>query len=556
MSEENPAPEEAKVRLTIDGLEIEAEPGQMLLQAALDNGVEIPHYCYHPKLSIDGSCRMCQVKVEGGRKLAISCNEPVRDGMVVDTQCDEVKHARQGVLELLLVNHPLDCPICDQAGECFLQDYSHGYGRDHARTTAPRRKGVKRSPIGEHVVFDQERCILCRRCVRFTQEISQTDELRVFGIGDHSHIGTMPDAPLNNDYSVNVADICPVGALLSSDFHHKRRVWFLEDTPSVCPSCSKGCNVNVGVFKNEVQRMVPRRNDAVNDTWMCDHGRLRYAFTSDETRIRQAQVRNEEGELVDTPFRLAIAAVAEQLRACAEAPDSLGVIASPHLTNEESFLLAALCNQTIPAANVALPVVLGDSDEFLIQEEKAANAAGARAMGIAERGGTLADLASAIESGSIRTLLVFGSDALEVPGGEELLAAVAKLESLVLVAPNQNALQQHASIVIPGATFAEKDGTFTNHEGRVQWISRALNLPEGVETEGSSLARIQALLADGKGELFDPIVILGKIAEAVPEYAHINRADLSGEGLLSGIQEAPGPEPEPDAEDAGASGEA
>lgn len=545
MSDAKPATEEAKVRLTIDGLEIEAQPGQMLLQAALDNGVEIPHYCYHPKLSIDGSCRMCQVKVEGGRKLAISCNEPVRDGMVVDTKCDEVKHARQGVMELLLVNHPLDCPICDQAGECFLQDYSHGYGRDHARTTAPRRKGVKRTAIGEHVVFDQERCILCRRCVRFTQEITETDELRVFGIGDHSHIGTMPDAPLNNDYSVNVADICPVGALLSSDFHHKRRVWFLEDTPSVCPSCSKGCNVNIGVFKNEVQRMVPRRNDEVNDTWMCDHGRLRYAFTTDETRIDQAKVRNPEGVLVETPARLALQTAADQIRARLGSPEAFAVIASPHLTNEESFLLADLCNTKVPAAHVVLPVIRGEADGFLIQEEKSANVTGARAMGIEERGGGLAELTQAINAGTIRTLLVFGGDALEVPGGEELLATLESLESLIVVAPNETPFVDHATVLIPGATFAEKDGSFTNLEGRVQWISRALNLPEGVENEGETLNRISASLSNAKTEPFDAIMTLGKIAETIPEYAHISRAALGEQGKVSGIQEAVDPDPEP-----------
>ena len=172
------------VKVVIDGREITAEAGHPLLQVALDNGIEIPHYCYHPKLSIDGSCRMCQVRIEKAPKLAIACNTPVTDGMVVDTTCDEVAFARKGVMELLLINHPLDCPICDQAGECYLQDYSFGYGSQESRTSSPRRKGLKRHPIGERVIFDQERCILCRRCVRFTKEISKTDELRVFGIGD------------------------------------------------------------------------------------------------------------------------------------------------------------------------------------------------------------------------------------------------------------------------------------------------------------------------------------------------------------------------------------
>ena len=213
------SPHQNPVKVIIDGREIVAEAGHMLLQVALDNGIEIPHYCYHPKLSIDGSCRMCQVKIERAPKLAIACNTPVTDGMVVDTQSAEVAEARRGVMELLLINHPLDCPICDQAGECYLQDYSFGYGGQHARTTSPRRKGTKRHPIGPRVVFDEERCILCRRCVRFTEEISKTAELRVFGIGDRSHIGTIPDRPLDNAYSVCTADVCPVGALSVSYTH-------------------------------------------------------------------------------------------------------------------------------------------------------------------------------------------------------------------------------------------------------------------------------------------------------------------------------------------------
>src|SRR5215470_954881 len=214
-------------KITVDGETIEVPDNSMLLPALLDHGLQIPHYCYHPKLSIDGSCRMCLVKVEGLPKLTISCNTPVRDGMVVDTRSPEVVKARQGVLELLLVNHPLDCPICDQAGECFLQDYAFEYGTRTARTQEPRRKLLKRVDVGPRVVLDQERCILCRRCVRFCKEITETRELAVFNLGDRSVIDTFPGEPLTNDYSINTADICPVGALLSKDFHHKMRVWFL-----------------------------------------------------------------------------------------------------------------------------------------------------------------------------------------------------------------------------------------------------------------------------------------------------------------------------------------
>lgn len=543
MSEENQAPaDDNKVRITIDGREIEAEKGQMLLQVALDNGVEIPHYCYHPKLSIDGSCRMCQVKVEGGRKLAISCNEPVRDGMVVDTQCEEVETARKGVMELLLVNHPLDCPICDQAGECYLQDYSHGFGRDHARTEAPRRKGLKRHPIGERVVFDQERCILCRRCVRFTNEITETDELRVFGIGDHSHIGTMPDAPLDNDYSVNVADVCPVGALLSTDFHHKRRVWFLEETESVCSSCSNGCNVKLGVFRNEIQRLVPRRNDEVNDTWMCDHGRLRYAFAHDETRLREARVRNDEGELVAVPLREAVAAAGSALAAAKEEPASLAVLASPHLTNEESFVLANFVNEGLAAGHVLLPVETGVDDGFLVREERAANARGAREVGIEVRGHGIEALLDAVESGEVRTLWVLGADLLAVADNERVVAALQKAETLIVQDSNRSGLTDLATVVLPGLTFAEKDGSFTNHAGRVQRIRRALNSPEGLLNDGELVSALRAQVEGAPAAAFEAAVVLESIGAARPLFEGMSFARIGSEGVLLG-EAAPAVEP-------------
>src|SRR5262245_35016084 len=273
-------------KITVDGAPLEVPDGSMLLPALLDHGLQIPHYCYHPKLSIDGSCRMCMVKIEGLPKLTISCNTPVRDGQVIDTCGPEVAKARQGVLELLLVNHPLDCPICDQAGECYLQDYAFEYGRRAARSEEPRRKLLKRVDVGPRVVLDQERCILCRRCVRFCKEITETRELGVFNLGDQSVVDVFPGEPLANDYSICTADICPVGALLSKDFHHKMRVWFLDETESVCPNCANGCNVKIGASRGQVYRFLPRRNDHVNDTWMSDAGRLGYRYVN-ENRLRQ-----------------------------------------------------------------------------------------------------------------------------------------------------------------------------------------------------------------------------------------------------------------------------
>ena len=288
--------------ISVDGAAYRVLEGQTILEAldalgVLMNGVDVPHYCWHPKLSIDGSCRLCQVEVEGVPKLQIACDTRVRDGMVIHTQSERVRRAREGVMELLLVNHPLDCAICDQAGECKLQDYAVDYGVASARSVEPRRALQKRVPLGPQVVFDQERCILCRRCVRFCREVPGTSELGVFNRGDASVVETAPGEVLDNPYSMNVADICPVGALTTNDFRFKIRVWFLEEVDGICTGCANGCNISLGVSKGEVQRYLPRRNDAVNDTWICDEGRLSYKAIGRPDRLTEALVRNDEGGL-------------------------------------------------------------------------------------------------------------------------------------------------------------------------------------------------------------------------------------------------------------------
>jgi NADH-quinone oxidoreductase subunit G len=537
------------VKILVDGREIVAEAGATLLQVALDHGIEIPHYCYHPKLSIDGSCRMCQVKVEKSPKLQIACNTPITDGMIVDTKAPEVAHAREGVMELLLVNHPLDCPICDQAGECYLQDYSVGFGRAEARTTSPRRKGLKRHAIGPRVVFDQERCILCRRCVRFTKEITGTDELRVFGMGDRSHIAASAGRPLDNPYSINTADICPVGALLSTDFHHKRRVWFLEETESVCPSCSNGCNVKLGVFRNEIQRLLPRRNDDVNDTWMCDAGRLRYRFVHDETRVREAAIRRSapggeahggNGAAPTAPTvsaAIAAAAAAIQAAIAAHGVASVAVIASGGLSNEELFRLGRLVREDIRTPHLDVAVPLGDSDDLLVKAEKTPNARGARDLAIApgEGGRDLAGMLAACAAGEIRVLWVIGSeDLLRVAGEDAVAQAADKLDALIVQDATRSALTDRASVVIPGCVWAEKDGSFTNHAGRVQRIRKAVEPPPGLVVDGEVFAGLSGVLRGGSAEPFDHRREFEAMATAIAGYQGMTLARLGSQGAASG----------------------
>jgi NADH-quinone oxidoreductase subunit G len=519
-------------RITVDGTVVEVPDGSMLLPALLDAGYQVPHYCFHPKLSIDGSCRMCMVKVEGMPKLTISCNTPVRDGMAVDTRGPEVAKARQGVLELLLVNHPLDCPICDQAGECYLQDYAFEYGTRRARTREPRRKLLKRVDVGPRVVLDQERCILCRRCVRFCSEITKTRELGVFNLGDRSVLDVFPGEPLANDYSICTADICPVGALLSKDFHHRMRVWFLDETESVCPGCANGCNVKVGTARRRVYRLLPRRNDEVNDTWMCDEGRLGYRFVNQD-RLREPRVRRA-GLLVPATWDAALDEAAKRFAALApvDGGRALAAIVSPHLTNEELFVLLRLITGGLRAAQRGVAIREGKADDLLIKAEKAANGQGARDLGLAAAPGAigLAEIRAGVEAGTIRGLYVVGTDVWDL-WGEASAAIFQRVETLVVQATNVHPLVEAADVALPGLTFAEKEGTFTNWAGRVQRVRRAID-PEGQPTDGEIFLRMGRRLGmEIPPGPFDATAIWAEIAGSVPRYRGLAWETLGSLGL-------------------------
>ena len=483
------------VKVTVDNRVIEAPEGATLLQVMLDAEMDIPHYCYHPKLSIDGSCRLCQVKIEGMPKLQISCNTQVRDGMKVTTLDPEVESTRRGVLELLLLNHPLDCPICDKAGECWLQNFAMRFGSGQARTVEPRRKHGKRMDIGEQILLDQERCILCRRCVRFCREISKTGELAVYGIGDHSVLDIY-DRRVDNDYSMCVADVCPVGALETKDFHHKMRVWFLEDTASVCPSCSNGCNIMVSSARRQVWRLVPRRNDQVNDTWMCDAGRLNYKFIDDPERLLAPQIAGDSG-LVETAWQSALERAASSIADFIKrnGAKAFGAIVSPHLTNEENYRFGELLG-AVGAGRVAMAVRRGKHDDFLIKAEKAANARGVRELGLVQGADDgLAEMLHACEAGEIKALYICGDDLLDAVAPERLAAILDRLELLIVQDRKLRPQFARAAVVLPTTTFAEKDGTFTNHAGRVQRIQRALESPPGWVGDGEIFTGILNLIA-------------------------------------------------------------
>jgi len=520
-------------KITVDGAPYEVAEGRTILQALDDvgvlmNGVDIPHYCWHPKLTIDGSCRLCQVEVEGIPKLQIACNTPIQDGMVIHTQSERVEQAREGVMELLLVNHPLDCPICDQAGECKLQDYAFEYGVQHARTREPRRALKKRVDLGPTIVFDQERCILCRRCVRFCREVPGTGELSVFSRGDHSVIETFPGEPLDNDYSMNVADICPVGALTTKDFRFKIRVWFLEDVPGICTGCAKGCNVHLGVANNRVYRYVPRRNDAVNETWICDAGRLSYARIGADDRIAGHERREADGRSMPATIEEAVATAAERLRTVIDrkGAGAVGVLASPHATNEDLFVVRRFL-EALGSSQAGFAVVTGRSDDLLIQAEKAANAEGCRALGF----GPAAALLARARGGAIDALLVLGHDVLATEG-PPVLETLRGLDVVLLADSHHSELERVAQVVFATRVAAEKHGTLTNHAGRVQRVVPAAEPAFEAHAEGEVVWRLgRALGLPGFEAAWDPRAVSKALSEAIPGFAGIDLDSVPPDGV-------------------------
>ncbi|HEY5995715.1 MAG TPA: 2Fe-2S iron-sulfur cluster-binding protein, partial [Candidatus Deferrimicrobiaceae bacterium] len=398
-------------KFTLNGMSVEVPDGTTILEAAKSVGVEIPHYCYHPKLSIAGSCRMCLVEVEKFPKLQTACSTVVGEGMVVRTDTEKVRKAVTGVLELILIHHPVDCPICDQAGECGLQNYYMKYGLHKSRYALEDKVHKKKvQDLGGMIVMDAERCILCSRCIRFLREVTRTGEMEFFNRGDHSEISIFPGRKLDNHYTGNLADICPVGALTNRDFRFRCRVWFLNSFESICTGCANGCNVTADHRGDVLYRLKPRRNDAVNGCWMCDFGRVEYKKVNDG-RLLVPVVRDGAGETEaawESVLNLAGLRLAEA--AAKRGPESVAVIASPQSSNEELWLVRRLAREVIRTPHLAFSARTpgdGFGDDFLIKPDKNPNTKGAQLLGI-EESRFDAVLAAAAE-GKLAALLVFGN---------------------------------------------------------------------------------------------------------------------------------------------------
>ena len=485
-------------KLTIDGKEIEAPAGTNLIQAAASAGIEIPHYCYHPALTVVGNCRMCLVEVEKAPKLQIACNTAVADGMVVHTKSERTKAAQRAVLEFLLINHPIDCPVCDQAGECKLQDYYMDYDLQNSRFPLGRKnlKG-KAMDIGSGVMLDQERCILCARCTRFFDEVTHTSELAIFERADGDRVEHWPGREVDNKYAGNVVDICPVGALTEKEFRFRARVWYLHRTPSVCGGCERGCSIDIYHHRGRIYRLKPRQNPEVNGYWMCDEGRHGFPALQSETRLTAPLVQSRDrlvSEAWDSSIRRATSRIAEAITA--GGAGSVGAVVGAQATNEEAFALKRLMSEAIGSELIAglsfTPAGLSGDDGLLIRANKNPNSRGLAALGLDDAG--LQRLKRAVAAGQLKLLIAMRADLVRALGEEDFARDFGALDYLVVLDTDANETCQMANQVLPIAAYPEVDGSFTNFKGRVQLLERAFDPPGQAIPAIEVIARISAAL--------------------------------------------------------------
>ena len=515
------------VSLTIDGQAVTVPKGTTILQAAQGMGTEVPHYCYHPGLSSPAMCRLCLVEVEGAPKLLPSCTTQVAPDQVIHTDSEQAHRMRTGVLEFYLVNHPLDCPICDQSGECELQDYVFEEGREHGRGREPKRV-FGRDDFGGDVLFYGDRCVMCTRCVRFMNEMEKNPLLSVVERGSRSVIDTFFETGLEGaEWAGNVVDICPVGALVSKDFLHKARAWDLEHTPSVCPNCSQGCNIDLHARDNLVHRMKPRHNPGVNGHWICDYGRSRYEWLNRGDRLEAPVVRSS-GQGTAMGWKEALATLANDLEG---GRGGVKAVVSPFWSNEDLGAVASLVD-ALGGGDVVYRSARGEKVELpgyeglARREDLAPNVRGAELLGFRRVGDDSGEGGLDEVAGHSGVILVLGDSLEDVPEAFGLAAKTV----LYLGAYTSQSLATVA-FSLPTTTFAEQEGTFTNHAGRVQRFWRALDAPGAARPAWLVLGALVGALEGGEGprSADQAFQLLGQRMSA---YEGITYEDLSESGAV------------------------
>jgi NADH-quinone oxidoreductase subunit G len=520
-----PATAPTTVNVTIEGRQVTVAPGTSILEAAKHAGVLIPHYCYHPGLPVAGVCRMCLVEVEKAPKLAPACATAVAEGQVVHVHSEKAREARKGVLEFLLINHPLDCPICDQAGECELQDYTFQEGRKDSRYMEPKRFNPMED-FGGDVVYVTNRCILCTRCVRFMDDVAKDPVLNVSERGDRAVIGKFEGQDLTHAWAGNVVDLCPVGALLSKDSLNKARAWEMDRAASICPNCTQGCNSIIETRDNAVVRMRPRPNDDVNKYFMCDYGRLTYRWMNRPDRVERPLVRHGS-ELAPVEWETAVAEAARLLNG-----KKAHVLASPKLSNEALFLLAKLVRKTGGAGSFRVETgpeaPLPGVEDLALRAERAANVRGAELFGFRRTDSPLAGVAA-------DDVLVVADEELAGLPAPQLAA-----RTIIVIGTTLPEWARGAAVVLPITNVAEEEGTFTNLRGRVQRFTQAKAGPGYARPSWYALSDLLAAMGE-KGGWFLASEVFAAAAAETPDFAGLSYDTLGLRGrTVAGAMAASG----------------
>ena len=519
------------VNITVNGVQAAVPKNLRIIEAAEQLGVGIAHYCYHPGLSAPAMCRMCLVEVEGAPKLAPACVTPVAEGQVIHTESERAREARKGTLEFYLINHPLDCPVCDKSGECKLQDFTHAEGPKHGRSLEPKRV-LGQDDFGGDILYDGDRCIMCTRCVRFMREVAQDDRLCVVQRGHRSVIDTFYDHGVEgNLWAGNIVDICPVGALVSKEFLHKARAWDLQHTASVCASCSQGCNIELHTRDNLVQRVKPRENQEVNGWWMCDYGRHDYEWINEGDRLEAPLVRAADGASHAVGWKDALTGLLERAERLENR--SVRAVASPRASNEDLGALAELvgalgAGETVyRSLRAEDEIVLKGFPKLARRRDLAPNVNGAELLGMHRVGSDEARGGLEGVKDHEGIVIVLG-DALD--DQDESFGARAGL--YVYVGTHAGPAARAAHFVLPMTNVGEQEGTYTNHEGRVQRFWPALRAPGMARPAWLVLGALVAELT-GQAAPRSAAEAFEALGEAVPAFGGLTYEVLGTRGALA-----------------------
>ena len=529
------AAEKGMVNVQIDGVWIQVPKGTRMIEAAKIAEKEIPHYCYHPKLSSPGNCRMCLVQMgmpprpapgaepeyndDGFQEIGwmprpvIACANTVAENMGIRTTGELVETTREGVMEFLLINHPLDCPICDQAGECKLQEFSVEHGRGESRFQETKIKKPKNVDIGKNIRLDDERCIMCSRCIRFMDEVADDPVLGFSQRGTHTSVTVHPGYRLDNNYSLNTADICPVGALTSNDFRFQMRVWFLKETKSIDINCGTGANTVIWTRGNEIFRVTPRQNDDVNSAWMPDSHRLAFKSLQSDSRLSEVMIQKDDKH-VSTTWMEALNKAAEGI--ATREGSEVAIVASARLSNEELFLTRKI-SEAIGTKLVSTVSRMGESDGKLISADRNPNTTGASLiLECDDPTAKLDSIRKGVRSGKIKSLIVLQEDLLAEAGFKE--GDLAKLEKLVILHTHANPTAAKATVVLPGTGFAEKRATYVNVTGRLQRANQAVIAPGQARDDWETLAALLSLLDEDYQAPASMDGVFNALAKEIPAF--------------------------------------